>query len=220
MMTVNPFKYAAVAAVRDMSIDGDVMTLTVCFETPDKPVALALFAGDVPISYVRVVCDPAVSSTVADGKSYGRAVISGIRTAYGLNDTPVLQCARSGRTLFTLPVPHDETMSAKPPVRHMSVSDLVLELDPGHLSSIDDLVPYAVEFYKEKGKNCFIDTVYHMFLKRGPAAGFEQKRTFDEKNLPRSLRRFLNDVYDSKEARKFWIRRIPGPASDDFSFRL
>ncbi|WP_039733038.1 hypothetical protein, partial [Komagataeibacter intermedius] len=67
---------------------------------------------------------------------------------------------------------------------------------------------------------CFIDAVYHMFLKRGPAPGFEQKRTFDEKNLPRSLRRFLNDVYDSKEARKFWIRRIPGPASEEFPFRL
>lgn len=219
MTAINPYKYTEATSVRDVIIDNDVIRLTTCFLIPNKPVALSLFSGSVPISYVRVMSDPIFSSTIADGKFYGRAVISGVPLAYGLDDTPTVCCAKSGKILFRFPIQKNETPFGKNAPKMVSVSDLILELDSCKLSSIEDLLPYAVQFYLKKGKSLFIDNTYQMLLRRRPEPGLSQRKVIDENNLSEALLHFMKETYESDEAQQYYIRRIPGPMSDDFLFR-
>lgn len=223
MMNVNKFKYTEAKKLSDCVVYDNHIEATVCFLNKNKPLSLALFAGSVPISYIKAFSDPVISASIADGQSYSRIILTGIREAYGLHDRPTIQCALSGNKLFQLPLIQEENtteIKVNNENNQISILDLVLELDQGRLSNIEDILPYAINFYNEKGKNSFIESVYQMFLKRHPEPNVYQSTNFDENNISRSLLDFIIQTYESEEARRFYIRRIPGPNSDDFLFRL
>lgn len=220
MSVINVFKYGVASALRELEISGDMITVSVLMEHAEKPVALALIADDVPITYVRVMSNPGLALYEPDGKIYGKAVVSGVRLAYSLSDTPRLECARSGKVLAVLPQIRALSESPNQTARQVSVRDLILELDNTHVCSMGELGPYAVKYYRCAGKARFIDAVYQMFLKRRPEDGVALAKSFNEEMLEQSLVEYMQETYDSGEAKKLYINRIPGPCSVDFKFRI
>lgn len=220
MIKVSPFRYADAVSVSNVSVSNGLIRLDVALLRADRPAAIALMAGAVPINYTRVVVNQTHPLTTNDRSIIENVVIGGGRIAYALDDKPTVKCAKSGKTLCVLPPLDNDNVAEQPQMRRLPLAEFLLELDPGHISDLASLLPEAVKFYQRHGKDRFIDAVYQSFLKRRPEPGMPEQKHFEEENLSESLYHFMVEVFNSDEARQFYIRRIPGPNSSDFLFRI
>lgn len=220
MISVNPFKYGDALAIDDMTVDGDTVSGLVQIKEVRKPVAIALFADDVPIYFARAIKSTGHSLAAGGGRVVGQFTLRGLRTAYGIADTISLKCGRSGKRLYQFPKSYHETIISPPEIRYVSVSELVQELDTTRVNCLDEIMPAVIEFYRRHGRRRFIEAVYLMFLKRMPESHICEEKLFDETELSNSLLSYMREVCESDEARRQVLGGIPGPTSEAFTFNV
>lgn len=214
---MSEINYAAVvefsAAVVNDAVEG--------FAAPRNtllPCMVALYAGDVPISFARAASLSPEAQDEGIRLGWCGFRLPGLPQAFALGGEIQVRCGVTGKVLMKPKVEAASVERKNRTSKSLTLTEFLTEIRREEAcADVEDLAVFAYDHLRRHGGHSFLFAAYQTFLQRDPdnaaiATWSGGSLSFED------VKAYLLDVFESDEFQTRAIQSMPGPFQAGFKF--